>query len=509
MKNAWSQFQAGKALDTTMERLSSGLRINKGADDPSGLGISAGMKAHIGGIGQALINAQEAISYLRLRDSGMTDQEALCNRVYELAVRAANEATLTSADMDKLNDEAQAMVSQLDAIGKGLKMRSTDGDNGVKALFDPGQLDVVWVLDSTGSMGGVIGAVATAAPQMVAQLTAKGFDLRMACVGYGAGNNVVTPTVLPGATDCIRGPGSRSLTDGATFAAEVTTLSTSLGGAQERGIDATLEAIWGTGIKAQMDARPDAKRVVILITDADSDDFLDVGANQNLTAGAAASAVRDFAVSSLDSIGAAYYVVSTITEGGGPFAADADYTDVSSRVAAGGGSMALDVPGAWVTTISTTLEAYGGPYSMMFQIGADNVAQDQLTLDFKTITAKAANISVSLTDANAASNSITNIKSALEFIATEHARTGEYMQRVQHLIEDLESERLNTIASRSRINDADMALEASEMGKQQIIMNSAVAISSQANSSPGVVLDLLSENNVGQSGAMASARSGL
>ena len=503
MKNLGAQFFVNRELNTTMERLSSGLRINKGADDPTGLAMTESMRAHIGGIDVAVENAQDALSYMRARDSHMEEQLQIANRVYELAIRAANEATLTTADMQKLDDEANALITELDNIGKYGQLRSADGCNfGLNTLFHAGQLDVLWVIDQTGSMGGPIASVIAGAPQMFSEFKAKGFDLRMGAVGYGNAG-ILNPADVPpgGGVTTLTGTGTQTLQDTSLgFTGDVGAIAGNLAFGTEAGSEAILEGIYGTGVKAQLDARPDAQRVVILLTDTDDDSNGDSGFGSEDNTRNMTDLQRDYMIASLDAMNFAYFAVNSITEGGHAYPGlgqDADYTDVTSAVAAGGGAMNLDPAGAWVTTITDTLQAFGGPYSMQFQIGADNVGNDRLTLDFKTVTARTSGMSATLTSASSAQASIDSIKGAIDFIATERAQTGVYMKRVEHIVDDLVAEKLGTVAAKSRLKDTDFAVTASDMAKQQLIRNSAQAISVQANASPVVVLNLISEHGVG------------
>lgn len=500
MKNLANQFWVNRDLKTTMERLSSGMRINRGADDPAGLAISEGMRAHYRGIDQALEGAQESLVFLRARDQVMAEQQDIGNRLMELAVRAANEATLTTSDRQKMDDEAQSLISQLDNMGKNASLR---GDEGTKLVFNAGQLDVIWVIDQTGSMGGPIASVVAGAPDMYSQLAAKGFQLRMGAVGYGVGAVPnLDVTMPPGSPfNALTATGSKTLQEGsAGFVADVNAIAGALQGSRERGLDASLESIYATGMGAQMTARPDAQRVMILLTDADSDDVGEFGANNAIQT---PQNVRDYVVSTLDSWNMSYYVVSTITEGAGGIPADADFTDIATRVSAGGGVMDLDGAGNWVDTISSALEAFGGPYSLNFQIGPDNVGSDKLELNFKTVTARTSGLSgVSLTNVSAAQNSIDTIKSGMEFISEERAATGAYMRKIEHLIDDLTAERINTTAAKSNIADTDIAETATGMTKQQIILNTALAAGLHANATPSAVLNLISEQGVGQDNAL-------
>jgi flagellin len=100
-------------LKQSLERLSSGLRINKGADDPSGLAIAKGMEAQIGGIRTAVMNAEDGISLIHTADGALAETHDILMRMRDLAVRAANEATLTSRDVMRINNEMQSLKQEL------------------------------------------------------------------------------------------------------------------------------------------------------------------------------------------------------------------------------------------------------------------------------------------------------------------------------------------------------------------------------------------------------------
>jgi len=111
----------GLKLNGGAEKLSSGLQVNRGADDPSGLAILTSMKARTGGLTTANQNAQDCISFLQLRDSAMAEINDCINRIRELAVRAANEATLTADDRQKMQAEAGSLVNQINKINATVK----------------------------------------------------------------------------------------------------------------------------------------------------------------------------------------------------------------------------------------------------------------------------------------------------------------------------------------------------------------------------------------------------
>jgi flagellin len=101
------------SLSQSMERLSSGLKINHPSDDPTGLSIAKGMEAKIGGIDTAIANAQETKSMIAVADGALNETSNLLMRMRDLAVRAANRATLTTNDITKINNEVQSLLAEI------------------------------------------------------------------------------------------------------------------------------------------------------------------------------------------------------------------------------------------------------------------------------------------------------------------------------------------------------------------------------------------------------------
>lgn len=101
-------------LRTSLARLSSGLRINWAADDPSGLAIAKGMEAQIGGIRNAVHNAEDGVNLIHTADGALHETQDILLRMRDLAIRASNEATLTTSDMARLDDEFTSLKLEIE-----------------------------------------------------------------------------------------------------------------------------------------------------------------------------------------------------------------------------------------------------------------------------------------------------------------------------------------------------------------------------------------------------------
>ena len=103
------------AMGKTLEKLSSGLRINRAADDGAGLAISEKMRAQIRGMKQAIRNAQDGISFIQTAEGALNETHAILNRMRELAVQASN-GIYTESDKQKLQEEFTQLYDEIDRI---------------------------------------------------------------------------------------------------------------------------------------------------------------------------------------------------------------------------------------------------------------------------------------------------------------------------------------------------------------------------------------------------------
>ena len=117
----------GTQLSKSMERLSSGLRINRAADDAAGLAVSEGMRAQIRGMSVASRNAQDGVSLVQVADGALGNVGDMLQRVRDLAVQASN-GTLTDAQRTNLDAEVQQVLTEIGKTGTDTEF------NGLKIL---------------------------------------------------------------------------------------------------------------------------------------------------------------------------------------------------------------------------------------------------------------------------------------------------------------------------------------------------------------------------------------
>jgi flagellin len=193
VSGAQSIFQAA------IEKLSSGVRINKAADDSAGLAVSEKLKNQVRGLNQAQRNAQDSISLLQTAEGALNEVHSLLGRVRELAVQSAND-TLTNSDRTHIQDEVDALLSEVDRIGAAtqfntinlLNSASANGTFGytfhVGANFD----------DGTAAINEITFTIGSSAPSVVTGATDGQIDtstLDLAAIKTNGPTNVTAQSV--------------------------------------------------------------------------------------------------------------------------------------------------------------------------------------------------------------------------------------------------------------------------------------------------------------------------
>ena len=116
-----------KALNQSLERLSSGLRINRAADDAAGLAIAEGFRSQVNGVQMAQKNAQDGVSMVQTAEGALSETTNILQRIRELAVQAAN-GTQSASNRSAINYEVNQLLQQIDDI-------ATDTEfNGIRVL---------------------------------------------------------------------------------------------------------------------------------------------------------------------------------------------------------------------------------------------------------------------------------------------------------------------------------------------------------------------------------------
>jgi flagellin len=156
-----------------MERLSSGMRINRAADDAAGLAISEKLRGQIRGLGQAERNTQDGVSLVQTAEGSLNEVHSMLQRVRELAVQYQN-GTLSTSDKAAITAEAKQLSDEIERIGtsaqfNGIKL--LDGTNATIS-FQVGANDGDVISVDTASLGGKVGSLDVTSTSALADIDA-------------------------------------------------------------------------------------------------------------------------------------------------------------------------------------------------------------------------------------------------------------------------------------------------------------------------------------------------
>jgi flagellin len=182
-------------LAKSMERLSSGYRINRAADDAAGLAISEKLRAQIGGLAQSQRNAQDAVSLVQTAEGSLNEVHSMLQRVRELAVQYQN-GTLSSSDQGAIASEVEQLTSEVERIG------STAQFNGIKLLdnsntvtFQVGANDGDNITAAMISIGAEVGTISLASAGALASIDDAISNVSSARAAYGSVQNRLEHTL--------------------------------------------------------------------------------------------------------------------------------------------------------------------------------------------------------------------------------------------------------------------------------------------------------------------------
>ena len=484
-----AQAKTNKAMDTAMERLSTGQRINSASDDAAGLAISTRMGANISGMNQAIRNALDAQSLIDTAEGAQTETMNLMQRMRELAVQSAND-TNSQSDREALNDEIVQLRTEIDRIastttwagqklldgtfvGKSFQIGSFAGEtlridqdamtsaalgeyqysttgmasaahatgSNTMATTDITVLGKDGSAEATTSAGDSAKALAAAVNTDTASTGVKAIAHTALEFSYGAATAPATTT-----TFTLNGGGTASsIVASVTDVTDLTALLTAINSKSGT-----------TGVTAEFNGNDKSK---LILRESDGDNIVitnftsqDSGSN-HLTATIKEQSNYE---------GTSFTTGVTLTSGGTD---STHYTGVAK----------------FTSTQSFSLSATAGSATTAYFGDTDTAKASSLskvsTIDISTRAGAEAALSV--------------LDTAMEMVADSRGVLGAVSNRIDSTVSNLTNIVTNTEASRSRIQDADFAAETSNLTKAQILSQAATAMLAQANASKQSVLSLL------------------
>ena len=437
------------------EKLSSGYKINRAADDAAGLSISEKMRKQIRGLTQASLNAADGISAVQTAEGALNEVQDMLQRANELAVKAAT-GTMSEDDRSYIQDEIDQLMTEIDRVSTTTKFNET------------------YLLQGT--------AHGTA----IAQTTVTG-DANL------SGVDGITLTLAKGAEV------KAGTIDIGTVGAQVKAGATGVTGASLD--EANLSGV----LKDELNAGDKAEIVVAKVANSDNwtidgagtytvDDLKGMGLNVSGATNAAAASItveKTWTQTESKELQAGLSITGT---------ADLTKAAVGTEVKATLTVTPSTVEGEPNEAAVTKYDSTYVPEALRFSlhVGADSSYDNKIALEIASMSAAG----LGLLDANGkllvdgldstnADKAIDTIATAIQRISTQRSALGAIQNRLEHTINNLDNVVENTTAAESQIRDTDMATEMVKYSNNNILAQAGQAMLAQSNQANQGVLSLL------------------
>ena len=523
----------------SMEKLSSGLRINRAGDDAAGLSISEKMRAQIRGLNQASRNSQDGISMIQTAEGALQETHAILQRMRELAVQSSND-TNVGIDREAIQREIEQLKSEIDRIGNTTEFNTQSllkGDTG----FDVAKSNVAGVQNLSGGLTSKTQASVEFTAKVLADSETGDFSTTFSIQG----KDFIVNLAHDASSDQYGTIGDHTLdstnttatiqyvTEGDGNGTAVAVADTDVASKTAAALQAMIDADADLAGKYKVTANANQVKIEAIAGEAfdGSAGFIGavngdiattaVAASAGTTSITNASTTIDFtSISSTDLAGKGWTINGQVVEfynadqgvyegeaiginvGTGKTGADL-VAQIASQLNAKVEGVRVE-QGTTTTDLVITADALGEKgngiefadggakkeFTASFQIGANQGQTMEIKIgDMRSEALGVKNVDLSTRDG--AQSAITTIEEAIKKVSTQRSELGAFQNRLEHTINNLDTSAENLQASESRIRDVDMAKEMMEFTKNNILQQAAQAMLAQANSAPQGVLQLL------------------
>jgi flagellin len=464
----------------SIERLSSGLRINRGADDPAGLIISENLRAQMVGLAQATANAQDAANLVKTAEGALDEIHNLLRTMRQLAVHAANtgvnDLTAVQADQTQIRSALESLNRIAEQTQFGTK-KLLDGTAGISAqVTDTARLAGIFMGSTFNGVivqsGEVTITVNTPASRATVAGTATYVSVNSSISTVGGGTNGAGGTVvINGQSITVTGNDTvQTLIDRINALTSVTGVSAMFSSANGSGVVYLTQVNYGANFKIEANQ---------------SATLLFSGVNASSSTGADAVVTVQVTTSA---------GVTSATFTGGRAAGDSGL-----KVKDAYGNTLLLTEAGNSTSVSGARVAVVTAQSLVFQIGANAGQVARVSLrDTRagqlgtTVVAGKSLQDIDVTTQQGAQDAIRIIDEAISQISQVRGNIGSFQKQVlESTMRSLNISRENLAASESAIRDTNVAEEVMNYTKLQILQQAGMAVLAQANAAPQAVLSLL------------------
>ena len=488
------------------EKLSSGYKINRAADDAAGLSISEKMRKQIRGLTQASLNAQDGISAVQTAEGALNEVQDMLQRMNELAVKAAN-GTMSENDRTYIQNEVDQLTTEIDRVAETTKFNETyllKGDTGAAKdtnfqykEADVTTQDLFYVKDGkvqTLAKGSYKDKVDIATYDYYTSKDGVQVGQKIATADHDtyadtAKVNVITDDVYTkdGEGNFVSAKGTEK---DATGKVKYYTLT--------KGQDGLYEAAEKANPTT---TQYDKVKTGVTVYDKDGNAF---------AAGALVDDITKYYASIKKGILAGDKVADVATvstkgitqftdKDGNKIAANglSNYIDNDGKLKANSG---LYINGQAATQddveklVDTNKKYDAGALTLKLHVVADATDNNQISVDIDAMSAErlgVQNLKVDGADDTNAKNAVETIKEAIQKVSTQRSALGAVQNRLEHTINNLDNVVENTTSAESQIRDTDMATEMVKYSNNNILAQAGQAMLAQANQSNQGVLSLL------------------
>lgn len=458
-------------ITTSIERLSSGLRINSAADDPAGLIVSEDLRSKIQGIGQAVSNSQDAINLSKTAEGAMNEVQTLLGDMRSLAVHAANSAVVDAATVQADQTQIRSSIDSINRIASTTQFGDKyllNGSAGISAnVTDPSDVSSLY-------MGGTFAGanIANGPITMSQSVSATQASLTL-------GNTFATTTAtVPAGTFVING--QSFTTDGtesiSTVMQKINAQSSSTG------VSAQLVQ---SGGKYSLQLNQTTYGSQYAINFVDGSKILNPTTTGNATG---TDAVYSVSVTTDQGVKTALF-----TGGQGQGTSGLKLSDSS------GNTIQLSQAGNTALGAAPTAIGVNQVGSVRFQIGPDANQAVQYSLPSVYANMLGSGVvpgktlaDIDLTTTQGAQDAMKIIDAAVTQLAEERGQLGSFQKNfLESNVRSLNVANENLTSSESQVRDTDFALETANYSKLQVLQQSGMAVLAQANKQPQSVVQLL------------------
>ena len=466
------------------EKLSSGYKINRAADDAAGLTISEKMRKQIRGLDKASSNAQDGVSSVQTAEGALTEVHSMLQRMNELAVQSSN-GTNSSDDRQAIQDEVDQLTTEIDRVAETTKfneiylLKGDDSstknvymnahDAGLKGTLADGAKSATFTMDELKTGDSV-------------KIAGKQYTIGASKAEVGAALDkklLIVPTTTgeytSGATFSVNNETYTIATKAADNSIEKITNSAGQTAYEDNG-----NIKWASTLPKGKDALTDVKKLVNAGDTVKVDDTtMKAMADADATAG-----VDSDDSSIITKAQAEKMIKEELTA-----ANNIGTTDKKATVAAG-----VTADGKTTYAITKGYATVANTLSFNLHVGADADMTNKITVDIDTMNSSNLGIKgINVKDATgtAATYAIDAIADAVAKVSSQRSALGAVQNRLEHTIDNLDNISENTSSAESRIRDTDMAKEMVNYSKNNILAQAGQSMLAQANQSNQGVLSLL------------------